>query len=108
MSAKMTTFFLFLLKVQPIAYKRDAIGGNRTCVITGWGYTNPDRDGPNQQPNHMQTLNETTITNDECTAAGWRYIDDTDICVVSATGTGICEVSQKKLYLLFIRYDFYI
>uniref|UniRef100_A0A182FSP2 Peptidase S1 domain-containing protein n=1 Tax=Anopheles albimanus TaxID=7167 RepID=A0A182FSP2_ANOAL len=74
-------------KVQPITYSSTFVGGNQTCLLTGWGYTMPVRIG--STPQDLQEAELTTITNDECREKGMP-VNPTEICTFTRRGQGAC------------------
>lgn len=74
-------------KVQPIKYTPNEVAPGTTLRITGWGSLR-EEDGPN--PDKLQVLNVTSISNEECQQKSKEYVDVTILCTISPPFEGIC------------------
>lgn len=82
-------------RIAPIKYSNDTIGGYYNCTLTGWGFTNPVLPS---QPNDLQRVFLSTITNHECNDYGMT-VTNTEICTYPYVGKGACNV---LFYFIFI------
>ncbi|XP_022124754.2 chymotrypsin-2-like [Pieris rapae] len=87
--------FKFNNKVQPIELLKEMAPVGKTCLLTGWGYTDIRK---RTVPNTLQMLEFETISNDDCTKQlqSSPYpkllpIDAGQLCVKRPNNKGICR-----------------
>lgn len=84
---KLQESFTFSEKIQPITLSEEYVGGDETCLLTGWGYTTMIRGLP--LPNELQRANLTSLTNEQCNENG-HSVGPREICTLTHLGQGAC------------------
>jgi hypothetical protein len=84
---RMKTPIVMSEKIAPIKLSKDYVGGGKTCILTGWGYTTMIRGFP--LPNELQRATLPTLTNEECNERG-HSVGPREICTLSRIGQGAC------------------
>jgi trypsin len=85
--------FTFSEKIEPITLSEEYIGGDETCLLTGWGYTTMIRGFP--LPNELQRANLTSLTNEDCNSRG-HNVGPREICTLTHLGQGACGGYEKQ------------
>ena len=77
--------------VKPVEYSEKTVGQDQPVRLTGWGRTYEG--GP--VPTKLQTLNLTTLSNEECEkrTPGSGNVDTGHVCTLTTNGEGACNVS---------------
>lgn len=79
--------FLRNLKVGPVKYTNQVIGGDVLCEATGWGGMDDLGEGP--YPNDLQELETKTLSHKQCKAKD-HSVAPSHICTLSMSGQGQC------------------
>lgn len=77
----------FTDKVQPIPLGSKFVGESERGVVTGWGWTS----SPGNNPDTLQFIEVTTVTNQECNDEHGVSVADTNMCTFINFGEHMCH-----------------